>query len=174
MGDISRDKGAALRVSEYQFIQSIDPDSLQEGRPVSVVEALADRHGLLFQRVPVGPRTKFYKGTNAAKLVVGVGKCLDGPVDGKDDIGIIEECGLPVPHDGGDGKGVFSQFPLVSDFQSGLVRKLLADNHIAGIGQDVWPAFYKFQIGEQLKEMPVCRNYLGLQHPLLREQEIIH
>ena len=54
------------------------------------------------------------------------------------------------------------------------MRKLLADNHIAGIGQDVRPAIYKFQIREQFKEMPVCRNNLGLQNPLIRKGQIIH
>ena len=54
------------------------------------------------------------------------------------------------------------------------MRKLLADNHVAGIGQDLWTAFHEFQIGKKLEELPVCRNNLGLYHPFFWKHEIIY
>ena len=104
---------------------------MQEGRSIkTAIEVFTYGFSLLFQGIPVSPGSQLDERIDTSELIVGIGKSFDGAVDGKDDVGILEKRGLPVLHDGGDGERVVSEFPIVSDFETGLVCKLLTDNHV--------------------------------------------
>ena len=115
VGDISAD-GVSVYVSKEQLVQPIHSYTLQKGGAIDVVQVFANGHRFLFQGVSVGAGGKFDKGIYTAELVVRVGETLDGAINGKDDIGILEKRRLPILHDGRNGKGAVSHFPNVSHF----------------------------------------------------------